>query len=108
MPRKDERGPRWRLLHAPDTNDSVAAWVQRYLEAMKVMGRTKAALNGRTSTLARFNEHAVHGLAAPFQVGDDVEQRARLLLGIDGAELRNEQFAGYFEASQIGRDGRLG
>ncbi len=76
MPRLGKRGTRWQLLHAPTTSDSVAAWVQRYLEAMKVMGRTRLAVVGRMSTLARFNEWCVErAIASPSEITKPMLER---------------------------------
>jgi integrase/recombinase XerD len=76
MPRKDQRGARWQLLHAPATSDSVAAWVQRYLEAMQVMGRTRSSLSSRTIALAWFNEWCVErALLRPIDITKPILER---------------------------------
>jgi integrase/recombinase XerD len=76
MPRLGERGERWRQLHAPSSPDSVAAWARRYLEAMKVMGRTRSVLVNQTATLARFNEWCVErALGSPREITKPILER---------------------------------
>ena len=76
MPRLGERGERWRLLHSPASSDSVSAWVQRYIEAMKITGRTRSVLVNHTATLARFNEWCIErSIASPREITKPILER---------------------------------
>lgn len=60
---------RSRLMDAPHTPDSVAAWMLRHLEALEVRQVSKMSLHARKSNLAHFNAWCVeHGLAQPQEV----------------------------------------
>jgi len=60
---------RSRLFAAPSAPDSVAAWLRRYLEALKVRHANPINLAARRSQLARFNAWCVDaGIATPAEV----------------------------------------
>lgn len=56
MPRQGDYGERRRRLEAPATPDSLAAWMQRYLEALRVLSYGEALLRARRAALALFLE----------------------------------------------------
>jgi len=56
MPREGDYGARRRRLEAPTTPDSLAAWMQRYLEALRVQAYGHELLRARRSALALFLE----------------------------------------------------
>lgn len=65
----DHSTARSRLLAAPHTPDSVAAWLLRHLEALAVRQVSAMSLRARKSHLAHFNAWCVeHGLAQPSAV----------------------------------------
>lgn len=56
MPRTGDYGERRRRLEAPTTADSLAAWMQRYLEALRVQSYGEELLRARRASLALFLE----------------------------------------------------
>jgi integrase/recombinase XerD len=56
MARRGEYGARRRRLEAPTAGDSLAAWMQRYLDALTVQGYGEDVLRSRRSALALFLE----------------------------------------------------
>jgi integrase/recombinase XerD len=60
---------RSRLLDTLRSPDSVAAWLQRHLDALEVRQVSKASLKSRKSQLAHFNAWCVeHGIERPHEV----------------------------------------
>ncbi len=58
MPREGQYGPRRQRLEAPTAADSLAAWMRRYLEAIKVGGFGNDLLRARRQALTVFLEWA--------------------------------------------------
>lgn len=56
MPREGDYGDRRRRLEAPTAPDSLAAWMQRYLEALHVLHYGEELLRARRQALAVFLE----------------------------------------------------
>jgi integrase/recombinase XerD len=56
MPREGDYGPRRRRLEATTAPDSLAAWMQRYLEALRVLSYGEELLRTRRQALATFLE----------------------------------------------------
>lgn len=56
MPREGDYGERRRRLEAPTSPDSVAAWMQRYLEALRTLSYGEELLRARRQALSLFLE----------------------------------------------------
>jgi len=67
---------RARLLVAPAATDSLAAWMLRYLEALKIQHQSATGLRVRRSRLAHFNVWcADYGLTRPVEITHAVMTR---------------------------------
>lgn len=63
------RTERVRLLLAPSAPDSLAAWIRRYVEALRIQHRSQADQKTRRSRLAHFNAWcSERGIARPQEV----------------------------------------
>ena len=64
-----KRTERLQLLLAPSTPDSLATWIRRYLEALRIQHRSVADQRTRRSRLAQFNAWcSERGIETPSQV----------------------------------------
>jgi integrase/recombinase XerD len=76
MPREGDYGDRRRRLEATSAPDSLAAWMQRYLEALRVLSYGEALLRGRRQALALFLEWCgERGLQRPAEITKPILER---------------------------------
>ncbi len=76
MAKRGEYAPRRRQLLTPEHPDSVAAWVQRYLQALTVRGMSASTWSAQMRDLARFNEWCVERtLGSPREITKPILER---------------------------------